>query len=395
MNEVKVFQFRENEVRVVGINGEPWFVGKDVAGVLGYSDTQAMTRRLDADEVSTCTDNSSGQVRHVTIISESGLYNAVLGSSKPEAKAFKKWVTSEVLPSIRKHGAYVTNEKLSEWLADPTHMIEALTALKEEREKVRALEQQREVDRPKVVFAESVAVAKTSILVGEMAKLIKQATGTDIGQNRFFEYLRKNKRGQVKAAFLIRKDCKDYKRIKKIGKVVPFCSVRHKLHYLICDKVVSSAAEEYFMFPIIKSKAFRDITAEKKFVFLQHGIIKGDLSDWLNKYSKNIFRFITSTDFPFFLPTRTAFSPSALPHRYPVPPRLFFTSAPWHFLTSEKKAARTEVSIKGRRAAPALGLRLLQPYVLLRCGPSASAPAMEISVLADYFLTTLSQYQSV
>lgn len=192
MNEIKVFQFRENEVRVVNINGEPWFVGKDVAGVLGYSDTQAMTRRLDADEVSTCADDSSGQVRHITIINESGLYNAVLGSSKPEAKAFKKWVTSEVLPAIRKHGAYVTDEKLSDWLSDPTHMIEALTALKEEREKVRTLEQQREVDRPKVVFAESVAVAKTSILVGEMAKLIKQATGTDIGQNRFFEYLRRN-----------------------------------------------------------------------------------------------------------------------------------------------------------------------------------------------------------
>ena len=127
--------------------------------------------------------------------------------------------------------------------------------------------------------------------------LSDRANKADDNGEAFFEYLRKNKRGQVKAAFLIRKDCKDYKRIKKIGKVVPFCSVRHKLHYLICDKVVSSAAEEYFMFPIIKSKAFRDITAEKKFVFLQHGIIKGDLSDWLNKYSKNIFRFITSTDY--------------------------------------------------------------------------------------------------
>lgn len=192
MNEVKVFQFRENEVRVVGINGEPWFVAKDVADVLGYRMASDMCRRLDEDEKGTQKTRTPGGEQEVTVISESGLYNAVLGSAKPEAKAFKKWVTSEVLPTIRKHGAYVTNEKLSEWLADPTHMIEALTALKEEREKVRALEQQRKVDRPKVVFAESVAVAKTSILVGEMAKLIKQATGTDIGQNRFFEYLRKN-----------------------------------------------------------------------------------------------------------------------------------------------------------------------------------------------------------
>ena len=145
MNEVKVFQFRENEVRVVGVNGEPWFVAKDVADVLGYRMASDMCRRLDEDEKGTQKTRTLGGEQEVTVINESGLYNAVLGSSKPEAKAFKKWVTSEVLPSIRKHGAYVTNEKLSEWLADPTHMIEALTALKEERKKVRALEQQREV----------------------------------------------------------------------------------------------------------------------------------------------------------------------------------------------------------------------------------------------------------
>ena len=192
MNEIKVFQFQSNSVRVVNVNGEPWFVAKDVADVLGYRMASDMCRRLDEDEKGTQKTRTPGGEQEVTVINESGLYNAVLGSSKPEAKAFKKWVTSEVLPAIRKHGAYVTNEKLSEWLADPTHMIEALTALKEEREKVKSLENAIEENRPKVVFAESVAVAKTSILVGEMAKLIKQATGTDIGQNRFFEYLRRN-----------------------------------------------------------------------------------------------------------------------------------------------------------------------------------------------------------
>ena len=89
MNEISIFHFQGSEVRIVNVNDEPWFVAKDVAKILGYSDTQAMTRRLDDDEVSTCTDNSSGQVRYITIINESGLYNAALGSTKPEARRLR------------------------------------------------------------------------------------------------------------------------------------------------------------------------------------------------------------------------------------------------------------------------------------------------------------------
>lgn len=195
MNEISVFNFQNRNVRVVtDDNGEPWFVAKDVAEILGYASPDKMYARLDDDEKTTTPfrRNGSNYQTNLILINESGLYNAIIGSSKPEAKAFKRWVTHEVLPSIRKHGAYVTDNKLEEWLIDPTHMIEALTALKEEREKVRALERKREEDRPKVVFAESVEVSQTSILVGEMAKLIKQSTGYDIGQNRFFEFLRDN-----------------------------------------------------------------------------------------------------------------------------------------------------------------------------------------------------------
>lgn len=102
-SEVISFNFNGSAVRTLkDANGEPWFVAKDVAEILGYTDTQAMTRRLDDDEISSCTDKSSGQGRRITIINESGLYNAILGSNKPEAKVFKRWVTSEVLPSIRK-----------------------------------------------------------------------------------------------------------------------------------------------------------------------------------------------------------------------------------------------------------------------------------------------------
>lgn len=128
----------------------------------------------------------------MSIVSEAGLYSLILRSRKPEAKTFKRWITHEVLPAIRKHGGYLTPGKLEEALTDPDTIIRLATNLKAEREKRQALEAQAAADRPKVVFAESIEVAKTSILIGEMAKLIKQATGYDMGQNRFFDWLRAN-----------------------------------------------------------------------------------------------------------------------------------------------------------------------------------------------------------
>ena len=193
-NEIMNFKFEGAEVRVnTDENNNPWFVAKDVAEILGYSDTNAMTRRMDSDEVKTCADKSSGQVRNIYIISESGLYRAILGSRKPEAKAFKRWVTHEVLPSIRKTGGYVAatgTESPEELYARAMSSLHA--ALERQKEISAAQAKQIEMDKPKVVFAESIAVAKTSILVGEMAKLIKQSTGVEIGQNRFFDDLRDN-----------------------------------------------------------------------------------------------------------------------------------------------------------------------------------------------------------
>ena len=104
MKELQNFNFSGQDVRIITINGEPWFVGKDVADILEYSDTQAMTRRLDDEDF--MTDKLSGMNMKSTLINESGLYTAILGSKKTEAKRFKRWVTSEVLPTIRKHGAY-------------------------------------------------------------------------------------------------------------------------------------------------------------------------------------------------------------------------------------------------------------------------------------------------
>ena len=116
-------------------DGEPWFVAKEIADILGYSEASAMTRKLDNDEKTTLPflQGDSNYQTNKIVINESGFYNAVLGSKMPKAKAFKKWVTSEVLPSIRKHGAYITFEKAEEMLNDPDVMITLLQAFKKER----------------------------------------------------------------------------------------------------------------------------------------------------------------------------------------------------------------------------------------------------------------------
>ena len=132
MNEI--FNFQGQQVRTVTINGEPYFVGKDVADVLGYNDTnQAVRKHVDDEDKLTRQFDGSGQKRNMTIINESGLYALILGSKLPQAKEFKRWVTSEVLPTIRKHGAYLTDSKIEEVLLSPDTIINLATQLKNER----------------------------------------------------------------------------------------------------------------------------------------------------------------------------------------------------------------------------------------------------------------------
>ena len=204
MNELMTFKSPEfGEIRTVEVNGEPWLVGKDVAQVLGYSDTdQALRKHVDEEDKLTRQFNGSGQNRAMTIINESGLYALVLSSKLPTAKKFRRWVTAEVLPSIRRHGAYMTPETIEKILTDPDTIIQLATELKEEREKRKALETRVKRDRPKVLFADSVAASKTSILVGELAKLLKQ-NGVETGQNRMFQWLREQ-------GYLIRRQGTDF-----------------------------------------------------------------------------------------------------------------------------------------------------------------------------------------
>lgn len=198
-NEIMNFNFEGADVRVkTDNNNEPWFVAKDVCRVLEIKEPHRSVASLDEDEKGCHTMTTLGGEQKMTVVNEAGLYSLIMRSRKPEAKAFKRWVTHEVLPSIRKSGGYIaakadeTPEMIMARaikLADETINRQKLQ-LEEKDKKIAEASKQIEMDKPKVVFAESIAVAKTSILVGEMAKLIKQSTGVEIGQNRFFDYLR-------------------------------------------------------------------------------------------------------------------------------------------------------------------------------------------------------------
>lgn len=187
MNELKIFKNEAfGEIRTVEIGGEPWFVGKDVAEVLGYKDTaDSIKKHVDDEDKLTRRFTDSGQSREMYIINESGLYSLILSSKLPNAKAFKRWVTSEVLPAIRKHGLYATDELLD----NPDLIIQMASKLKEEREARKALEVENDTMKPKALFADAVSASHTSILVGDLAKLLRQ-NGVDIGANRLFEKLR-------------------------------------------------------------------------------------------------------------------------------------------------------------------------------------------------------------
>ena len=191
MSEIKLFNNPEfGEVRVTTINNEPYFVGKDVAEILGYSRADnAIRAHIDLDDKLTHQISASGQNRNMVMINESGLYSLILSSKLPTAKKFKHWVTSEILPAVRKHGAYMTPETIEKTLNDPDFIIGLATKLKEEQERSRALAADNLRMKPKEIFADAVSVSEDAILIGALAKILK-GNGVDIGQKRLFKWMR-------------------------------------------------------------------------------------------------------------------------------------------------------------------------------------------------------------
>lgn len=197
MNELQVFESAQfGKVRTVQKDGQPWFVAADVCRALDMDKTA--TRRLDDDEKGLHSTQTPGGKQNLVIVNEPGLYALVLGSRKPEARAFKRWITHEVIPSIRRSGGYIAGQ---ESMTDAELLSKALLVAQRQ---IEARDAQIETMQPKALFADAVSASKTSILISELAKMLKQ-NGVAIGQNRLFQWMREN-------GYLIRKQGADYNR---------------------------------------------------------------------------------------------------------------------------------------------------------------------------------------
>lgn len=193
-NQITRFDFHGANVRVLtDEHDETWFVGKDVATILGYKDTfDALKKHVDKEDKQNRQNASFDSPRGMTIINESGLYSLILSSKLPQAREFKHWVTSEVLPSIRKHGGYMAGQEAmspEQMLAASMRWLESRIA--EQQGQIASQQAQLDAQAPKVLFADAVSTSKRCILVGELAKILRQ-NGVDMGEKRLFAWLREH-----------------------------------------------------------------------------------------------------------------------------------------------------------------------------------------------------------
>lgn len=189
MNEIQIFSNSEfGEIRTAGTADNPMFCLADVCNALGLS-AKGVNQRLSKEVISNYPLETAGGTQQALFVNEDGLYDVILDSRKPEAKKFRKWITSEVLPSIRKHGAYMTEQTLNKALTSPDFLIQLATQLKEEQAKRAQLESKVTEQAPKVTFADAILGSKNSCLIGELAKILTK-NGVVIGQNRLFEWMR-------------------------------------------------------------------------------------------------------------------------------------------------------------------------------------------------------------
>lgn len=196
MNGIQIFNNPEfGKMRTITRNGEPWFIGKDVAEILGYSNaSKAVMAHVDEEdkqfEMIKISDSQNGNLVKTAFINESGLYSLILSSKLPGAKRFKHWVTSEVLPAIRKTGGYIpVNPGMSDMEVLARAVLISKKTIDVLKEENRKLETANEAMKPKALFADAYAATKDGILVGAMAKMLRQ-NGIEIGQNRLFRILR-------------------------------------------------------------------------------------------------------------------------------------------------------------------------------------------------------------
>lgn len=189
-NAIQIFNFDNNTIRVIERDGDPWWVAKDVCDVLGLGTTAKAVEGLDSDEKGVSIVHTLGGNQSMTIINEPGLYSLILRSRKPEAKAFKRWITHEVIPAIRKHGGYLTETKLEDILLSPEAGIKMLEAIKQEREAKIKAQQLNLVNRPKVRFADLSMKKLGEILPSDFASVLQNDCGLDVDAKRLCQWLR-------------------------------------------------------------------------------------------------------------------------------------------------------------------------------------------------------------
>lgn len=205
MNNLQIFDSPDfGQIRTIQQNGEPWFVGKDVADILGYQNgSRDVNRHVDEDDRQNYQNGTFESNRGLTIINESGLYSLILSSKMPKAKEFKRWVTSEVIPAIRKTGGYIAG---SENMTDEEIMAKAVlvaqSTIRQRDQRIKELESDVAAAKPKVLFADAVSASDSTILIGDLAKILKQ-NGYNTGQKRLFQWLRDN-------GYLIKRQGADY-----------------------------------------------------------------------------------------------------------------------------------------------------------------------------------------
>ena len=193
MNSMQVFKNDQfGTIRAMrGEDGEPMFIAGDVAKILGYGDATHMTRRLEDDEKGLRSVETPGGTQMANVITEPGLYSAILGSRVPEAKAFKRWVTHEVLPALRRDGGYMVARDETPEQTMARAVLLAQQTIDRQRSRIAGLEAENEEMRPKALFADAVAASDGTCLIGEFAKMLRQ-NGVSIGQNRLFAMLRED-----------------------------------------------------------------------------------------------------------------------------------------------------------------------------------------------------------
>lgn len=259
-NELQIFNYDGNDIRSAELNGEPALVLADVCKVLELQNPSQVAGKLDEDEKGICPVYTPSGDQEMLVINEPGLYKVVLRSDKPQAKPFMRWVTHEVLPSIRKHGAYLTDETVRKLASDPRALGVLLCEVSADRDRLR---EENESMKPKALFADAVSASEDCVLVRELSKFLSQ-NGIDIGEKRLYDWLRSH-------GFLIRKNGRDYnspsQRAMKMGLFRVKEDVREDKEgrpRIDRTTVVTGKGQQYFLNKFLAEKRSRENSEEEE-----------------------------------------------------------------------------------------------------------------------------------